>query len=160
MSQKSIVLIVSIFVLIVAGMFIYANLKKAEIAETSATPNEETVAVDVPYDDITRIDAKHYIIDGVHTIVGEISMPTPCDLLEAEAVVMESYPEQVSVNFSVINTAEVCAQMTTEQRFKVSFSASPEAVITAKFMGRAVTLNLIPAGANEKPEDFELFLKG
>jgi len=122
-------------------------------------PTEQPGEV-VPYADITRIDAKHYLIDGMHTLVGEVLMPTPCDLLESTAQVMESYPEQVIVDFSVINNAEMCTQVVTAQRFKVDFSASPEAVIRARFMGRDVELNLIPAAAGEKPEDFELFIKG
>lgn len=160
MNQKSIILIVSLFVLIVAGMFIYAQLKKSELQQVEVIPTEEQEPVVVPYADITRIDAKHYLIDGVHTLVGEVSMPTPCDLLEAQAVVAESYPEQVTVEFSVINTAETCAQVITPQRFKVDFNASAEASIRATFMGRDIELNLIPAGPGELPEDFEVFLKG
>ena len=34
------------------------------------------------------------------------------------------------------------------------------AKIGATLNGRVVDLNLIPAGADEKPEDFELFIKG
>lgn len=159
MSQRSIILIVSLFVLIVIGMFMYASIKKAELEETTVVP--PTISVDeVPYPEITRVDAKHYLIDGVHTLVGEITFPTPCDLLQAEARVMESFPEQVVVDFSVINNAEMCAQMMTDQRFQVSFSASSEAVIKATFMGRDIEFNLIPAAQGERPEDFELFIKG
>ncbi|MCA9362338.1 hypothetical protein KC906_03100, partial [Candidatus Kaiserbacteria bacterium] len=73
MSQKSIILVVSLFIIIVAGMFMYANLKKAELADESTPqplPTEQETPV--PYPDITRIDAKHYFIDGVHTLVGEV----------------------------------------------------------------------------------------
>lgn len=160
MNQKTIILIVCLFALIVAGMFIYAHLKKAELTEVVVTPTEQPVSEPVPYADITRIDAKHYFIDGTHTVVGEVIMPTPCDLLEAEALIAESYPEQVTIQFSVINTADTCAQMITPQRFKVDFTASAEATIRAMFMGRDVELNLFPAAPGELPEDFELFLKG
>lgn len=159
MNQKSIVLVVVLFVIIVIGMFVYAELKKNELSEISSTPDVEPVAV-VPYADITLIDAKHYFIDGTHTLVGELLMPTPCDLLESSATVMESFPEQVIVDFSVINTAENCIQMISPQRFKVEFVASLEATISARIIGREVPLNLIPAGTDERPEDFELFFKG
>jgi len=159
MSQKSIVLVVTIFILLVAGMFIFAKLKSNELASETATTTPP-VETPVPYPDITRIDAKHYFIDGTHTLVGEINMPTACDLVEATATVAESYPEQVTVNFNVINNAEDCAQVITPYRFRVDFVASSEAVISGRFMGRDVILNLIPAAADEKPEDFELFLKG
>lgn len=87
-------------------------------------------------------------------------MPTPCDLLNTEVTIMESYPEQVVVDFSVINNADVCAQVVTAQRFKVEFSAAEEASISARFMGRDIELNLIPAAEGELPEDFEVFIKG
>lgn len=161
MSQKSIILIVSLFILIVAGMFIYANMKKAELQpEVNVNTEEQSEEASNPYPEITRIDAKHYFIDGVHTLVGEVNMPTPCDLLEGEATVAESSPEQVTVNFTVINNAEICAQVVTAQRFKVEFSASEEASISARFMGREINLNLIPATPGETPEEFELFIKG
>lgn len=160
MSQKSIILVVIIFALLVVGMFMYAYMKKAELTSNEPPQTEEIDEETVLYPYITRIDAVHYYIDGVHTIVGEIEMPTPCDLLEVESVVMESFPEQVVLNFSVINTAEACIQVITSQRFMAEFSASPEAVITASFMGRSVDLNLIPAPQGETPDQFELFIKG
>lgn len=159
MNQKAIAISIALFIVLVAGMFTFAYLKKSEIVETPAdtTANEEG---DVKYASITRITAKHYYIDGVHTLAGEINMPTPCDLLEVESRVMESFPEQVALDFNVVNNAEFCAQQITPQRFKVSAAASPEAVFGAKFMGRDVELNLVPAGEGETPDDFELFIKG
>ena len=160
MNQKTIVLIVALFVLIVVGMFMYAYLKKTELVAEPLPQPEPTKEEPVPYPDITRIDAKHYYIDGVHTLVGEVNMPTPCDLLEAKASVMESYPEQIQVSFTVINNAETCAQRITPQRFQVEASASESATFGATFMGRPIDLNLIPAGPNERPEDFEVYYKG
>src|SRR5690606_21725381 len=95
------------------------------------------------YAGITHINAKHFYENGVHTLVGEIPMPTPCDLLEADALVAESMPEQVTVDFMVVNNADFCAQVITPQRFKVSSSASEAAVFRATFAGREVTLNLL-----------------
>ena len=161
MSQKSIALIVSLFVLIVAGMFVYAYLKQSELQQPApASPAAPAPDQVVPYPDITRIDATHYFIDGTHTLVGEIPFPTPCDLLETEALVLESYPEQVHVHFSVINNAETCTEVVTPQRFSVSFTASEAATISAHFMDREVVLNLRPAPDGETPDQFELFIKG
>ena len=159
MSQKTIIMCIALFILIVAGMFGFAYLKKAEVA--APAPQEETQGEEeVKYASITRITAKHFFEDGVHTIAGEIPMPTPCDLLEADAIVMESFPEQVSLNFNVVNNAEFCAQQITPQRFKVSATASENATFSANFMGRSVELNLVPPAEGETPEDFELFIKG
>lgn len=160
MSQKSIVLVVILFILLVVGMFMFAYLKKGEIAAPTADQTPTEVPDAVPYPQVTRIEAKHFFIDGVHTVAGEIILPTPCDLLEAEVMVQESFPEQAIIDFTVINNAEVCAQQETAQRFKVDFAASPEATIVGRFMGREIVLNLIPAAPGELPEDFEVFIKG
>jgi hypothetical protein len=160
MNQKTIIISIALFILIVLGMFVFAYLKKAEVtAPEQQTPNEQPQE-EVAYAAITRVTAKHFYVDGVHTLAGEIPMPTPCDLLEADARVAESFPEQVTVDFTVINTAEFCAQQVTNQRFKVSVSASEDATFKATFMGRDVELNLVPPEEGETPENFELFIKG
>lgn len=159
MDKRTIILVVSFFLLIVVGMFVFAYLKRTEMVQAPVVeaPTEEEVVL---YPDITRIDAKHYIIDGVHTFAGEIVLPTPCDLLEVESSVQESYPEKINLTFNVINNADMCAQVMTTQRFMVTAAASPEASVSATFMGRIVELNLIPAAEGESPEEFELFIKG
>lgn len=159
MNQRTIVIAVALFILIVAGMFTFAFMKKNELVEQEPVVEDEAQE-EVEYASVTRITGKHYFIDGVHTIAGEIPMPTPCDLLEVEAMVMESMPEQVALDFTVINNAEFCAQVVTPQRFMVSATASEVATFSATFMGRPVELNLVPAGEGETPEDFELFIKG
>jgi len=159
-NRKAIMIAIVIFTLIVVGMFTFAFMKKSELnSETYAEPIVE-VPSDTPYASVTRVDAKHYFEDGMHTLVGEIELPTPCDLLEAESVVAESYPEQISIQFTVLNNARSCAQVVTSQRFKVSAPASKEATFSASFMGRSIQLNLIPAPEGETPDDFELFIKG
>ncbi len=157
MNKKSIILAIFLFCLVIIGMFAFAYIKKTEIAQVPLETEEPDT---VPYPSIERVDAKHYFINGTHTLVGELIMPTPCDLLETEAVVMESYPEKININFNVINNSEMCAQVLTTQRFKVSATASEEATFSATFMGRNIDLNLIPASAGETPEEFELFIKG
>lgn len=158
--RKGVIIAVVLFILIIAGMFVFAYLKKVE-QEVVEVPDANVEDQEItPYDYITRVDGTHYYIDGVHTVVGEIPMPTPCDLLEADAIVAESYPEQVSINFNVINNAETCTQVITPARYKVEATASPEATFSANFMGRNVELNLTPAPEGETPEDFEVFIKG
>ena len=150
---------VALFVVIVVGMFTFAYLKKQEMNVVPEVKNDESQE-QIPYASVTEINAKHFFADGVHTLVGEIPFPTPCDLLQTDARVAESFPEQVTLIFSVLNNAEMCAQTVTAQRFKIEASASEQATFTAQFMGRPVTLNLIPPAAGETPEEFELFIKG
>jgi hypothetical protein len=160
MEQKHIVASGIILVIIIAGMFVFAYLKKNEIKnDTPVTPVTQ-VSTTTPYSDIKRIDAKHFYINGTHTIVGEIPMPTPCDLLNWSSRVSASNPEQVAVDFAVVNNSETCTQVVTSQRFKVEFKAGANAKIEATFEGRPIDINLIPALPSESPDDFELFIKG
>lgn len=148
-----------VLALIIVGMFVFAYLKKSEL-ENPTPPTTSQTSTEAPFAGITRIDAKHFFVDGTHTIVGEMLMPTPCDLLNWSTRVQESYPETVIVDFDVVNHAEVCAQVMTAQRFKVSFDASEKAVIKATLKGQTIEVNLIPAAPGESPDDFELFIKG
>lgn len=156
MNQRALIIAIALFVAIVGGMFAYAYVKRAQM-------QREEVPTPLPVEEVEearRIDAKHFFSDGTHTIAGEVLMPTPCDLLEADTIVRESSPEQVTVAFSVVNNAEMCAQVVTPQRFKASFDASAAATIDATWEGEPAVLNLIDAGPNESPDDFELFIKG
>ncbi len=161
MNQQAIIAGVVIFALIVVGMFTFTYLKKQELRDTPPVVTEEPQDESplTPYG-IDRIDGTHYFIDGTHTVVGEIVMPTPCDLLEVEAIVRESMPEQIVLAFNVINTAETCAQIMTPQRFSVSAVASEGATFEATFKGVSVPLNLTPAPAGAVPEEFEVYIKG
>lgn len=156
MDQRSIVLVVILFVLVIAGMFGFAYLKRGEVNAPAPVAVEK---VD-PYAYITRVDAKHFYIDGTHTFAGEFEMPSPCDLVEAKTQVSGLAPESVVLEFNVINTAEACAAVMTKQRFLMQANAAPDAVVTASFMGRTIDLNLIPAGPDETPNNFQLFIKG
>ncbi len=160
MEHKHIIPSVVILALIIAGMFVFAYLKKTELnQEVTPVPVAEETP-DSPYANITRIDGKHFYEDGTHTVVGEILMPTACDLLNWSTRIAESFPETVTIDFDVINNAEMCAQVITPQRFKVSFEASEQATIRATLEGRDIEVNLIPGAPGESPDDFELFIKG
>lgn len=159
MSNKTIVFGVIGFFLIIISLFAFTSFQKNKVTEQ--VPSVATKAgADTTRYGITRIDAKHFYVDGVHTIVGELPLPTPCDLLATDALVAESYPEQVTFAFSVVNTTKECLTQQTVQRFKVSASASKQANLQATFLGQPVELNLIEASAGETPEEFELFIKG
>lgn len=160
MEQKHITVAVVVLALIIVGMFVFAYLKRAEIREEALPEPVPTAEVASPYAGLTRIDAKHFFDGKTHTLVGELAMPTPCDLLNWSTRIAESMPETVTVDFDVINSAEVCAEVVTPQRFKVSFDASEGARIRATLEGRELEVNLISALPGESPDDFEIFIKG
>ena len=157
--KRALVVAVVLFVVVVAGMSGYARFVKEKLRQAEAVPTAPAQERETQY--ITHIDAKHYYRDGMHTVAGEIIMPTPCDLLKADAVVKESAPEQVTIDLTIINNTQgVCAQLVTPQRFKVSFKggADTDAKIDATLNGKPVTLNLIEAGPDETPDDFEVLI--
>ena len=159
MEHKHMIVAFSTLALIVVGMFVFTYLKKSELAEApSVTPPADLK--EGPYASITRIDAKHFFVSPTHTLVGEIIMPTPCDLLNWEVGIKGPSPETVTVDFKVVNHAENCEQKATPQRFMVTFDANKEAIIRATLEGRPVELNLIPTAEGETPADYELFMKG
>ena len=149
MRQRDIILVSALLGTIVLGMFSYTYLvkKTVPIEAPVVVPEQKTNSYG-----ITRIDGKHF--------VGEIPMPTPCDLLTFTAAVAESMPEKVTFDFGVINNSDACATVVTLQRFVVSATASSEAVLNARFNNMPVELNLVEAAPNETPESFELFIKG
>lgn len=156
MRQREIVLVCGLLGAIVLGMFTYTYMAKT----TPPAVSEPVITEPTPTPLVTRIDAKHFYRDGQHTIVGEVMMPTPCDLLTYESVVQESMPEQITFAFDVINNSEMCAQVVTPQRFMVSATGSEQANLSATFDGVAIELNLVEAAPNETLEDFELYFKG
>lgn len=153
----------AVIVVVVIGLLFYGSytqtMKQAK-QDDQGVINTATTTNDNLYSDITTITAKHYFIDGKHTLVGEIILPTACDLLDNDFLIRETYPEQVMIDFTVINTAGDCEPALTPQRFMIEVVASAEAQFQADFMGRRVNLNLIPAPAGETPDQFELFIKG
>jgi hypothetical protein len=160
MEHKGIVAAAIVLVLLIVGMFIFAYLERKNIGTEPANLQTPPTEEETSYPEITRINAKHFYIDGTHTLAGEILFPTPCDLLNWDTTIAESFPEQVMVNFTVANYADTCAQVVTPQRFKIDFVASEKATIRARFEGRTIELNLLPAAPDENPDAFELFIKG
>ena len=158
-NNKAMILAVVIFAIVVLGMFAFAYWKQKDNKEAEApiVPIEQS---EERYAGITRIDGKHFFIDDVHTIVGEVAVPTPCDLLDVDVVIAESFPEQVTLDFKLNNSAEFCAQVVTTQRFMVTAKVSEDATFKALLNNRVVELNLVEAAPGETPDSFELFIKG
>jgi len=156
MTHRGIIAAIIVFALIIVGMFVFAFLKKSEF--NAPTPSVVTPPPASPYDSITRIDGKHFTSGTAHTIVGEVLMPTPCDLLDWTTSTNSS--GHVSIDFTVINSTDSCIQTVTPQKFYVQFTAPLDVPISATLNGRTVILNLIPALPGESPDTYEYAPKG
>jgi hypothetical protein len=159
MNQRALLISTVVFITIIGLMFGYAHMKRAELERPSdvavVTPQLPETSEEV------RVNATHFFENGTHTIVGNLMVPTPCDLIEAAASVAESMPEQVTISLTTINNDETCAQAMTPQRFRVEFTASQQATIRATLDGKEVILNLRDAEPGTTPDKLEdLYYKG
>ncbi len=151
--KGTVIAIVVVLGLIVVSTWGWVRYSNRMTDQKEQIRNEDTEVVP----DIT---AKHQYKNGKHIIAGEVNLPTPCYILDVQAVVAESMPEQVTLKFTSTTQGELCAQMVTTERFRADFTASQKAVISATWNGKPVKLNLIPAGVNEDLNNFEIFIKG
>jgi hypothetical protein len=161
MNRQTIILIVGLLVALLAGMFIYAYLKQSELDRQAMDQGEEQPADTGEYT-ISRVDAKHFYTssEGVHTLAGEIMVPTVCDLI-MPAVVTVDDGKRALIDFAIVNNSgDDCAPATGPQRFKVGFGGAEDIQMEAYYKGERIELNVIPAGPDESPADFELYLKG
>src|SRR3989344_7772027 len=71
---------------------------------------------------------------------GTVEAPTPCHEIRQETKIMESYPEQVRIDLSVINpTADkVCAQQITQKEFSGEIKVSENASVSVFLDGKKV----------------------
>jgi len=152
MERRTIILSGVILLAIVAGMFYFSSLKKTELnnnLNNGNIPMNGDGTSDQngqPINGMTgeSIDVAYSYINGQHNFSGTISKPTPCHELETDVVVMESYPEQIRLDFKLYSDPEVmCAQVIADEDFSVSVPASENAVITATYNGVPLVLNLI-----------------
>lgn len=104
---------------------------------------------DVPVDDTagtpvsaqpTSVTVNHYFDNGSHTVEGTLTLPTPCHTLSSEVVVAESFPEQVMIKFTTKSGEGVCVQVLADKFFRVTFSASKDALISATLDGKPLAL--------------------
>lgn len=162
MSKASIIGVIILVLFLGLIYYVYAPDSWRFWGQTASvidsTNNQDSGAgTQVPHETIT---AKHQYKNGTHIIAGEATSPTACDILTTMATVAESAPEQVMIAFTSETVGEICAQVLTQNRFKVEFQAGAEAKIKATWNGEPVALNLIPASLDEDLNDFELFIKG
>lgn len=168
MDKRSTIVIASIILVAIIG-FIFISFQKSafdakraqEIASTTAwenAPAEQSNTVVVSQK--TVVTAKHAYLRGVHTIAGEIPMPTPCHILEASVIASDDKKQVLIKLISSIKSDEICAQVITPARFKVTAEADKGAEILGMLNGQEIIMNLIEAGVNENLDDFELYLKG
>ena len=83
------------------------------------------------------IKARYEFENGVHKMEGFISA-SACQRVETGIMIAESYPEQVTLEFKLVDTTTediVCPAVMMEKKFELKFEASEEARIEAMING-------------------------
>ena len=150
--KGTVITVIVVLLLIVGGTWGYVKYSNKTDDVSGIVAGDDVAAMD--------ITARHQFKDGKHIVAGELNLPTPCYVLATNALVAESMPEQVTLEFTATTQGEMCAQVITKERFKIEFTASEGATIKATWNGQPANLNLIPAGADEDLSNFEIFIKG
>jgi len=78
--------------------------------------------------------------DNLIKYKGTVEVPTPCYEIRQETKIMESYPEQVRIDLSVINPPadKVCAQQITQKKFSGEMKVSENASVSVFLDGKKV----------------------
>ncbi len=129
------------------------------------TQKEQTISPPIKKEEgyVPRIiNAKHQFKNNIHTVAGEVELPTPCYLLETESFVKVREPAKdiATIRFTTVNNSDICAEVITPGRFKETFGAGEDAEINATWNNKPVLLNLIEVSPEEDLDKFELFIKG
>ena len=138
---------VLVVVLLILGFLLFLTYPKILSRMGSIAPSQNAASASQ-----FATPLLHQYRKGAHIYIGAISVPTPCHFVTSEALVRESYPEQVTINVAVQAPTETCSsENSTLKKFKVAFQASKEAVV-------AMTLNGVSAvwTSTEAPSDSNL----
>ncbi len=150
MKRSHLIILLSIAILGVLLFFFYPRILDV-FEEIPSSGNVGAVALSQPL--------THQYRKGAHIFIGEVEAPTPCHSVSAEAVVRESYPEQVTINVAIKPPAPdvICAQVITKKKFKVAFQASKEAIVEVRVDGASATWTKVesPDTVNLEAEPIE-----
>jgi len=94
---------------------------------------EDTSAAIVDVKDDVVIE--HLFDDGVHTISGVVTLPTPCHELQENIRIAESFPEQVSIDLAIVDTGGVCIQVIDDREFSIDVEVDEAASFTLSIDG-------------------------
>lgn len=126
------------------GRFSFEKYKKEKIQEENNQPVKN----------VGNLAMAHFYSDGEHTYLGHIETPTPCYNLSSQVFVEQSKPEQVTMSFVTVNTAEACIQIISQQVFTFAFSADEEIVVSAILNNKLLNLKITEVSSLEALQSF------
>lgn len=119
-----------VYVLVVLLVAVAFFLWRSPTSNNDLSLDEDRLSQEPAYfSNLTEIPVTKTFAGNTHTYAGVITLPTPCYNLDVEAIVAESFPEQVRIEIIAIPTGEVCVQVLTDKDFEVNFQASEQATV-------------------------------
>ncbi|HEY4479019.1 MAG TPA: hypothetical protein VI981_01515 [Candidatus Paceibacterota bacterium] len=154
--KKVIVIILCVIAVALIGWgFYYSNkVKNSEEVVTQEPPKEDGSELAV------TVNTKHQYKNGVHTLAGQMDMPTPCHLLESKATKDTVQTSKFAIEFTSTEKGGGCIDVITPRPFKVSFEGPKDIELKATLNGKSIKLNLFEVKPNEDLDAFEINVKG
>lgn len=160
MSKSTIVGLGLVVIVVIAGGVLYTTGDKTDVNNNNDVEGVATSSEKFAPD---LIDAAHQYNedDQMHIVAGETEVPTACHVLDS-SVSVDNETKEAVIKFSarVEDEDQMCAQVITPQRFKVTFSAGAGTDIKSTFNGQSVELNLREVDSDEDLDEFEVYTKG
>lgn len=132
--------IVLVLIIVVVGGFMFFTSSDTTVP---TIPLEPAPDGDEPTQKDENVQVFRTSVGDVHTYRGVLSVPTPCHELRTQLLIAESLPEQVTIEFEAISSAELCAQVITEKEFEVTFTAHPDHTIRGFMNGNHFEFNVV-----------------
>ena len=139
MEGKIRLIVLGVIIVAILGMYylfysqeVVAPIK--EIDETVVTAPEQSAPI------IEEVLIVHGFNKGVHTVSGNLTLPTPCYTLNADVMLSSSTPVVATLHFSSGDAGGMCIQVLDERPFEVSFKAAEDATIKGLWNGTEISL--------------------
>jgi len=155
--NKVAILAVCVLLLLAAGLFGYTIFTASPEDDTS--PADETTNETAQPDEDRIISGKRQFEDGIHTIAGMTTTPTPCHSILIDPFFPERATSTVELRFTTVLEGNECPAVESDATFQTAFEAPENVSISATWNGVPVRLNLVPVGPGESLEE-EFFFKG
>lgn len=150
MKKTNLWVLLSLVVILFIIFILFFKIKTAEAPLLSENNNQE----ENYFED--TIDVLHQFKDGKHIFFGKIETPTPC-----HEVVAQIFPGEIpELNIEIKDSGKICAQVITEQVYKIDFEAPENQKFSAKLNNKPVNINIFEIKSELNIEEVEIFNKG
>ena len=150
--KKIIITIVALLAILSILIYGYEFIFKKPIIESPTI---------TPQDNVTEtIEIKEQYKNSVYTFAGSIDLPTPCHSITEKVNQISESKYEIEINIIAPDQDTMCAQVITPKTYKVSFTAGPDIIITAKINGVTYELNRFLIPNDQNIDTFKLEIKG